>query len=257
MQLAAQLYTVRDLLARDFAGTLRKIRSIGYLHVEMAGHGAFSARELQNVLSDCGLTACSDHCPIERLHSDLSRAVDEALTLRVKYLVCPYIPAERRCDKEGWLACARILNDAGRRCREQGIQLCYHHHSFEFVDLKGRTALELLFDETDPAAVQAELDTYWIAHGGANPVDWLARLEGRCTLLHLKDMARDEARSFAPVRTGILDWPGILSAAERAGVEWGIVEQDTCEGDPLECLATSLQNLRAKTHTRCTSSGRI
>jgi sugar phosphate isomerase/epimerase len=243
MKIAAQLYTVRDLIARDFAGTLRAVRSIGYQHVELAGHGPFKAAELQSILEDCGLTACSEHCSIDQLESNLLSAIEDAHVLKVGWIVCPYIPEERRRDEAGWKACAQILNQAGRICRENNIRLCYHNHSFEFMDLGGRTALELIYSESDPNHLQAELDTYWIRHGGGDPAAWLDRLQGRCPLLHLKDMAADSQRSFAPVGSGILDWPSIMSAADRVGVAWGIVEQDTCPGDPLECLRISLVNL--------------
>lgn len=244
MRMAAQLYTVRQLLERDFVGTLQRVRGLGYEHVELAGHAGYAAPQLRQVLSDCGLAVCSDHCPVDRLERDLDQAIDDSHSLGAKYLVCPYLPEERRRDEAGWRACAALLNRSGRRCREREIQLCYHNHSFEFVRVGDRSALQLLFDETDPAHVQAELDTYWIRLGGDDPAEWLSRLSGRCPLVHLKDMASDAHQSFAPVGTGILDWSQILPAADRAGAVWGIVEQDTCSGDPLDSLATSFRNLR-------------
>lgn len=239
-----QLYTVRDLLEKDFVGTLNKVRGIGYTHVELAGHGPYSAGDLKNVLTDAGLTPACDHCVIDRLENDINGAIDETLTLGVKYLVCPWLPEDRRTDESAWKRCAESLNRAGQACRDQGVQLCYHNHSFEFVRIGGRYALDLLYEETDPDCVQAELDTYWVQHGGEDPVAYINRLAGRCPILHLKDMADDPKRSFAEVGRGILDFPAIFSAADSAGTSYGMVEQDVCPGDPLESVTVSLRNLQ-------------
>jgi len=244
-KIGVQLYTVQDLLAEDFVGTLRQVREIGYTHVELAGHGPYAAAELKTVLDDAGLTAACDHCPIDRLEGDaLKAAIDETLTLGIKYLVCPWLPEDRRRDEAGWKVSAAVLNEAGEACKGQGIQLCYHNHSFEFVRYGDRYALDLLYEETDAALVQAELDTYWVKHGGQDPIDYINKLAGRCPILHLKDMADDEKQSFAEVGTGILDFPAILRAAEAAGTVWAIVEQDLCSGNPLDSIKISLDNLR-------------
>lgn len=242
-RLAIQLYTVRDQLAEDFVGTLRKVRDTGYSHVELAGYGPHKAAELKRILDDEGLTACSDHCPIDQLEANINRVIDNAGALEVGYVVCPYLPEDRRTDEAAWRACAQSLEKAGDALETCGIQLCYHNHSFEFVRVGDRYALDLLYDETTPAHLQAELDTYWVKHGGEDPIDYIKRLSRRCPILHLKDMADDADRSFAEVGEGILDFPAILAAAEKTGTIWAIVEQDVCPGDPFVSIATSLANL--------------
>jgi len=244
LNIAVQLYTVRDLLAKDFIGTLKKVRRVGYAYVELAGYGPYKAGDLKKILDDTGLVPASTHCPVDLLENDVGRALDEAAVLGVKYVVCPYLPEERRRDEQGWRRCAALLNWAGQAARDRGFQLCYHNHSFEFVRLGGRYALDLLFDETDPSLVQAELDTYWVKHGHEEPVDYINRLKGRCPILHLKDMADDDRRSFAAVGEGVLDFGSILAAGQAAGAAWGIVEQDICPGNPIDSIARSLENLR-------------
>lgn len=242
--IALQLYTVRDALQKDFAATLHRVREIGYTHVEMAGFGTHTAATVKAMLDDAGLTPTSSHCPIDRLESDIEAALADIHTLGVKYIVCPWLPEERRKDEAGWRQCARVLDKAGSATQAAGVTLCYHNHSFEFVDVGGRTALDLLYDETDPAHVQAELDTYWIKHGGSDPAAYIRRLPQRCPLLHIKDMASNAERSFAEIGAGVLDWKGIFDAAETSGVVWAIVEQDICPGDPLESIRTSLESLK-------------
>ncbi|UCD27935.1 MAG: sugar phosphate isomerase/epimerase [Planctomycetota bacterium] len=244
LKIGLQLYTVRDLLAQDFVDTLKKVREIGYTCVELADHGGYPAAVLKKLLEDVGLNPISNHCPIEQMESDINKAVEETLALGTKYLACPYLPGDWRKDEAGWRRCAEVLNRAGKVCKSWGIRLCYHNHSFEFIRIGKRYAFDLLYEETNPAYVQAELDTYWVQHGGEDPVGYINKLSGRCPLIHLKDMSKEADRSFAAVGEGILDFPAIFAAAEAAGSVWGIVEQDTCPADPLDSIATSLANLK-------------
>jgi len=122
----------------------------------------------------------------------------------------------------------------------------YHTHSFELEKYGGRTGLQILYEESDPKYVKAEIDTYWIQHGGGDPAWWIEKLAGRIPRVHLKVMGiRDGKQIMAEVGEGNLNWPRILDACRKAGVEWYIVEQDTCERDPFESLAISLRNLKA------------
>jgi len=244
LKIAIQLYTVRDLLKEDYVGTLMKVHDAGYKYVELADFGGYTATELKKIMDDVGLQPMAGHCPIEQLESNINQAIDDASALGIKYLVCPYLPSERRRDEAGWLQCARSLNIAGQACTNEGITFCYHNHSFEFVEIDKRTAFDLLYEETDSKYVQSELDIYWIQHGGGDPVEYIHKLSGRCPLIHLKDMTDDADCSFAAVGQGIFDFPEIIAAAERAGSVWGIVEQDICPTDPVESIALSLANLK-------------
>lgn len=242
--IAVQLYTVRDLLNVDVVGTLKRVRAAGYTLVELAGLGPYTPKELQRILADAGLTPVAKHTPIDRLEGDINAVIESAGELGVKHVVCPWLPDERRGSEAAWKACAASLNRAGQATLAHGIQLSYHNHSFEFVHVGRGYAFDLLFAEMDPKYVKSELDTYWVRHGGEDPVAYINRLSGRVPLLHLKDMARDEKRSFAEVGTGLLDFPTIFRAAQAAGTEYGIVEQDTCPGDPIDSITTSLRNLK-------------
>ena len=91
----------------------------------------------------------------------------------------------------------------------------------------------------------AELDTYWLQHGGADPAHWIGKLKGRVPLVHLKDMAvQGTTPIMAEVGEGNMNWEAILASCRAAGVRWYIVEQDICQRDPFESLRISLQNLR-------------
>lgn len=175
--------------------------------------------------------------------------IDEQRILGWKYACMGLLPEQ--CTAEGCLRFAREASQVARRLAESGIVLAYHNHSYELEKFSGRTALEILYEESDPAVFMGEIDTYWIQHGGGDPAAWIRRLKGRLPVVHLKDMVirRESGWSceqlMAEVGEGNLNWPAILKACEEAGVAWYIVEQDTCQRDPFESLGISLRNLRA------------
>ncbi|NQT85047.1 sugar phosphate isomerase/epimerase [bacterium] len=242
--IALQLYTVRQDIDTDLQRTLRNVAEIGYAGVEFAGYADWKATELKSLLADLNLRPAGGHVPIDQLEKDIHKVIHFNLELGNPYVVCPWIPEERRKDKADWLIIADLFNSVGQKCRQNGLTFCYHNHSFEFEKFGDTYALDLLFGATRPNLVNAELDTYWVKHGGEDPVDYLRRYAGRCALVHLKDMAGDEKRSFAEVGAGILDWDAIFEAAEAGGAEWYIVEQDTCPGPPIESARISFENLK-------------
>ena len=135
------------------------------------------------------------------------------------------------------------LNNAGRVLRERGITLSYHNHAFEFQRVGGKPVLQVIAEETDPRWLAMEIDTYWVQAGGGDPVDWCRRSSGRMPCLHLKDYGIDAAGKpvFEEIGQGNLDWKGILREADKAGVRWYIVEQDSDweNGDPFLSLQMS------------------
>src|SRR5215210_1465804 len=134
------------------------------------------------------------------------------------------------------------LNRLGELCRREGVSFSYHNHDFEFAPLGGSTMWDVLVRETDPEVVHLELDLYWVRYGGADPEPLLRTLASRIPLVHLKDMAPDEQRSDLPVGEGAMPWNPLLQAADAAGVEWYVAEQDN-PTDALEDVRTSLRSM--------------
>src|SRR6476661_566937 len=121
---ALQLYTVRDMTQRDFAGTMKKVADIGYKLVETAGYGNLkTAKEAKKALDDAGLKAVSGHFAIDLLESKLEQV------LEVDMVVCPFLPEDRRKDYQ---AVAKVLDKAGLALHQYGVILGYHNHDFEF-----------------------------------------------------------------------------------------------------------------------------
>jgi sugar phosphate isomerase/epimerase len=243
--IAAQLYTLRASLrtAEEIAQTLPKVARLGYRAVQLSALGPIDTRELKGILEGEGLEVCATHVGFERLRDELDSVVDEHQILGCKYVAIGGLPAEYR-NADGYHRFAREASVVGRRMRARGLVFGYHNHSFELEKFGGRTALEILYAESDPENFTAEIDTYWIQHGGGDPAWWIRRVKGRSPLVHLKDMVmRGREQLMAEVGEGNLNWPEILAACRDAGVEWYIVEQDVCQRDPLESLGISLRNL--------------
>ncbi|MGC8667929.1 MAG: sugar phosphate isomerase/epimerase family protein [Chthonomonadales bacterium] len=242
--IALQMYTLREEAAKDFRGTLRRVAAIGYAGVELAGTGGLAATELKAVLDDLGLAVAGSHVGLDQLENNLAEVLRYNVALGNRYVVCPYLPEDRRKSAEDYRRLAERLNTIGRECKEAGLQLCYHNHAFEFERFDGRTGYDLLFGATDADLVAAEVDTYWAEYAGHDAADLIRRLSGRVPLIHLKDMAGKPQGAFAEVGEGVLDFAAIAAAAHAAGTHWFIVEQDVCARPPLESVEISLRNLR-------------
>jgi len=223
--------------------TLRRVSEIGYPAVELAGYGGLSAKDLHRVLEDLGLLVSGAHVPVDSWQRDPEMVLAEMHTLDCAHAVVPMAPPEYREDEASVARFAEDLNRWGELCRGEDSTLSYHNHDFEFAPLGGSTFWDVLVRETDPGLVSLELDFYWIKYGGADPETVLRDLAGRVHLVHLKDMAPDDARSDLPVGEGTLPWTTLLEAADAAGVQWYIAEQDNPR-DALEDVRSSFQYLR-------------
>ncbi len=242
--LSLQMYTLRDLAATDYPGTLRKVKEIGYGAVEIAGFGGMSAAALRRELDEIGLVVSGAHVPIEMLENQLDAVIADMQTLGAPYLICPWMPPERRRSADDYRALARVLTGIGATVAGAGLTFCYHHHDFELQPFGDATGLHLLLHECEPGAVAFEIDVYWAAYAGVDPVQLINEFAGRAPLIHLKDLAPG-SRTFAEVGHGTLNIPAIVSAARAAGAQWFIVEQDVCQRPPLESVRMSYEYLKS------------
>lgn len=244
--LAAQMYTLREFTKTpaDIAATMKKVAAIGYKAVQLSALGPMDTRELRRVLDGEGLQVCATHTSYERMRDEPNAVIDEHKILGCTYAAIGGLPGEYR-NAEGYARFAKEASTVAARLAEGGLVFGYHNHSFELQKYGDRTGLAILYEDSDPKLFTAEIDTYWIQHGGGDPAAWIRKVAGRSPLVHLKDMTVLDGRQImAEVGEGNLNWPAILSACQDAGVRWYIVEQDTCQRDPFESLAISLRNLR-------------
>lgn len=258
MRLGAQLFTCREL-CRDADGlerTLDAIAEIGYPCVQVSGIGPIPPEHVADILRRSGLECAGTHMGWDAFLNDLDRVIDTHRMWGCRHAAIGALPPQYR-TAEGLERFLEELPPVAEGLAAADIDFSYHNHDFEFFRLEpgpaGATWLGALYDRTRPEHLKAELDVYWVQAGGGDPAAWIERLGPRQPLLHLKDMLiRLDAdaeggreRRFAEIGEGNLNWPAILEAARRVGVEYALVEQDNCyECTPIESLRISHANLK-------------
>ena len=248
-QLAAQFYTIRDFCktAPEFAESCRKIRAIGYPAIQLSGVGPIPEEEIVRICAGEGLVICATHESGDKIINETGKVIERLNKLGCKYTAYPYPGGINMADAAEVSAFAKRLDRAGETMRNAGQVLTYHNHAIEFLKLGGKTALDLIYDGSDPRNLQGEIDTYWVQVGGADSVAWCRKLAGRLPLLHLKDCVgtANNASAFCEIGNGNMDFKEIIAAGEKSGCEWFIVEQDTCPGDPFDSLKISFDYITA------------
>lgn len=241
--IALQLYSVRELLAQDFEGTIRRIADIGYAGVETAGFpAAVTPVQAKALFDELGLVVCAAHAPLP-LGDKRQEALDLMATLGCQRMVSPYLPPEEYDSLSRTIMTVEHLNEAAKVAFENGLRFGVHNHWWEFEPLPGSDVrpYEVWLQRLDPA-VFFELDTYWVQVGGVDPLEALAKLGDRVELLHVKDGPADSSQaSMTAVGQGSLDYGAILPAATAA--EWLIVELDRCATDMMTAVAESYSYL--------------
>ncbi|WP_069886652.1 sugar phosphate isomerase/epimerase family protein [Streptomyces luteocolor] len=257
--LSVQLYSVRDQLAADREGTLRRLASLGYGAVE-AYDVLDDAKGLRRIADDLGLTVSGAHV-IQLLGPEPGAVLDGVAALGTELAIVPAgIPHEEFTSRDGLARTAERLNSLAVQAERHGLRLGYHNHWWEIeprfddaysIDTAraagGPHAVEVLAELLDPA-VFLEVDTYWAAVGGAEVPGLLRRLGDRVRALHLKDGPGTKEHPNVAVGGGTMPVPEILAAAPDA---WRIVEFDSCAGsadtlfDELKASHTYLTSLEA------------
>lgn len=238
--ISVQLYSVRDALAADLPGTLRRIADLGFGNVELYGF-ADQVDQYRAGLADAGLVAPSAHARLV-LADDVDPVLDAAVELGVRTLIDPMVPEERWTTRADIESTATRLNEIAARAADRGLVIGYHNHWWELAtSIEGRPALEVLAAALDPGLV-LEVDTYWAEVGGVDAAGLLARLGERVTHLHVKDgpVTRD-TKAQLPAGQGVVPVAEILAAAPDAT---RVIEFDDYDGDMFAGLAASLEYVR-------------
>ncbi len=241
--IALQLYTVRDLLKRDFEGVIRRIAKIGYAGVETAGFPeGVSASDAAALFADCGLTVVAAHMPLP-LGADRAAVIETAGQLGVQRIVSGHVPADEYRDLASIQRICDRFNRAQAAAAASGLSFGVHNHWWEFQEVGGVYPYQVWLDELDPA-VFFELDTYWAQSAGADPVAMVKLFGNRAPLLHVKDgpAGPDTDADMVAVGDGVVDYPAIIAAA-GGNVQWLIVELDRCATDMMTAVERSYQYL--------------
>ncbi|GGJ21734.1 sugar phosphate isomerase/epimerase family protein [Paenarthrobacter histidinolovorans] len=241
MSYSLQLYTLRDAIQEDLPGTIRRVAQIGFTQVEPYNFVA-TAKELGAALKENGLTAPSGHAPL--LSQDQDEIFAAAKDLGITTVIEPCLPAHSWLTAEDIRSSADRLNAAAKKGAEYGIRVGYHNHAWEVESIiEGKTALEYFADLLDPDVV-LEVDTYWVAVGGQDPVELLTRLGDRVTFIHIKDgPGTPDTKAQQPAGQGTIPLLDVLAAARS--LEVGVVEFDDYSGDIFRGITESLAYLTA------------
>ncbi|MCL2421001.1 MAG: sugar phosphate isomerase/epimerase [Defluviitaleaceae bacterium] len=248
MQIAAQLYTVRDFTQneKDFAETIKKIAAIGYPGVQLSAHNQeIPAKFIADTCAANGVTIVSSHAPPARILNDTDTLIAEHKLYNAPQIGIGMIPEEYRADLAGVKKFIADFLPAALKIKAAGLRFAYHNHEYEFGKFEGKMIIDYLMEGFAEADMQIILDTYWVQCGGCEPVSWIKKLAGKIPRMHFKDMAIvDRSQHFAEIGAGNLNWPEIIAACKASGVEWVIVEQDDSYGrDSFDSLRESYEFL--------------
>jgi len=249
---------VREEIERDLFGTLEKIAEIGYKGLEFGRFKDFLPGQVRTKLESLGLTAICHHTTYEELESDFDGVVNYALAFGCRYLVLNWHTYDSLEDVH---TCAAFYNTIGKRCAQKGIQFCYHNHAHEFWKYGEKRAFDIIMEETEPAYLKIQFDTFWFSIAGLKIGDYMVKYAGRFPLVHFQDKIPDNADikiekqpdgypDYSPllteIGTGVVDFAAIASLGERCGAQWFTVEQwiPGKKYPPLESIRMSFDNLR-------------
>lgn len=256
-----QLYTIRDAMTADAAGSLKKVADTGYKYIELAGYadGKFYKMdpvEFKKLVADLGMEVLSSHTRVEAQGITLDNAkkmAEDHSKLGVKYCIQPWVVEEARTTVASYQKMAADWNQVGGIMKDHGIMFGYHNHNFEFNTVEGKIPyFDILLAELDKNLITMELDLFWATKAGQNPVEIFKKYPGRFQLFHMKDMYTNEApfyttvgvKDFAPVGEGVINFKDILAVKDIAGLKYMIVEQDQSrDGDPFVDIQKSITNL--------------
>jgi len=249
-----ELYTVRELFAKDPAGTLKQVAAVGYKEVEIGP--SVKPAALNADLRAAGLTATSGYFGSPKTIDDWKKTVDAGKSYGLHYLSVGDNP---RLDADAWKRRADLYNQCGTLALAAGMQFCYHAHFNELANLGGTTGYDIMLTRCEAKLLKMEMDVFWTVYAGADPLHYFKLYPGRFPLLHIKDLYKDVVvnphesprddgpNPFAPVGQGKIDWTKIFAHAGEAGTQHIYVEQDRCNMPPLEAIKISFDYLKKLT----------
>lgn len=249
--IALQLYSLRDDISKDYAGTIKKAGDMGFTAVEAAsyGDGKFYGKAPEEFKADieaAGMKVLSSHTGRQLTEKELaSKDFTEAMAwwdqciaahkaAGMSYIVTPWMEVPKKL-KDLQTYC-EYYNEIGKKAKESGIKFGYHNHAHEFQKVEDNVMLDYMIENTDPENVFYEMDVYWVVKGGQSPVDYFNKYKNRFALLHIKD-------NKELGQSGMVGFDAIFNNTDAAGVENLVVEVEQYNFTPEESVKKSLDYL--------------
>jgi sugar phosphate isomerase/epimerase len=236
-----QLYSLRDVAAKDVSGTLEAVAKMGYRGVEFAGYYEQTADALRKMLDQNGLKCCGTHTQLDTLRGDAWKGtVEFNKALGNAFLVVPALPHANMASLAALMDTAKLLTDLAEQARAVGMRVGYHSHAQDFKLLADRVPWEVLFTNAGPN-VMMQLDTGNCLAGGGDPIAMLKKFPHRSATIHLKEHGGSKG---TVIGEGDVPWREIFEICESTGgTEWYIVEQESFRDSSLESVKLCLENL--------------
>ena len=253
-QITVQLYSVREQASADYEGTIRAIADMGFGNVEPAGFPGSSVEKAAALFKELGIKAPSCHGSLP-VGDNKNQLIEDALALGHKYIItgCPPKFKENFASHDSIKELAALYCEAGEFAAQHGIQVGYHNHDWDLIDIDGKAGYKTFLENT-PETVLWEADIFWVTKAGINPADFIKEIGPRGKLLHFKDgritndtfkeaetedgkIMVSDAAPFLPAGTGEVDLIGASKAITHT--EYVAVELDRYDGDMMKAVAES------------------
>jgi sugar phosphate isomerase/epimerase len=259
-RLGLQLYTVRDAMKADPAGTLKKLSDAGIKHIEHANYVdrkfyGYSVTDFKKILADNGLNMMSGHVILSAKYWDAAKkdftddwkaGISDAVEVGQRYMISPWLDENLLHDESAFKAFMEVLNKCGELCKSSGLQFGYHNHNFEFINnFNGIPLYDVMLANTDPKLVAQQLDIGNMFAAGASPMDYILKYPGRFELMHVKDVIKKDDGKYENtlLGKGVVPLKDLLKAARKTGgTSQFIIEQEEYQSiDPILCAKLDLQ----------------
>lgn len=268
--LGFQVFTLRDLLVDNSETLFKSLANAGIKSIEFFDPSTLN--EYVPIVKDYGMKPLASHFlpgyitgnweyarannfgPPENYHLD--NVIEDCHNNEIKYLGIAIMFPDDRENLDAYKRFAEKSNKAGEKCKEAGIQLYYHNHSFEFENINGTIPYDEMLKIFDPKLVKIELDVFWLTVAGLNPIYWLQKMSEHILFLHMKDLkigsmlghfdTNIPKDSFVELGTGMIDYKNILTETRRLGIEYAIIDQDhTQMKDKIESVSKNCEFIKS------------
>lgn len=272
MKVGLQLYSVRDKMEENMDQTLKAVKDMGYDYVEFAGYFGKSAKEVKALLDKHGLTCISVHQKHDVFLENPEESVAYLKGIGAKYCAIPWMAADKHKGAADYEQTIANIVKVANLLKDNGIQMLYHNHDFEFVKFEGKYKFDWLYESVGLGLLDPEIDTCWVKYAGEDPCTYIRKYSGHVNVLHLKDFTckrfaggpayalidkdgketaasnsrEDNVFAFRALGSGLQNFKEILDCAAECGTEYVIVEQDQWyDNDSLELAKTSREYLKS------------
>lgn len=241
MNIGLQIYTLRDIIGEGYDEILKKVAEIGYKGIEMT-YSPNDGDKVAELFKKYGLKGTGAHISIDEIENNFDRATGFLDKIGSKAMIIPHIGGEIIETEEKTIETAKRFEAAAKKAANQGYVLSFHNHTIEFAkSFNGKTVMDIFYEYAP--SLKFEVDCGWAYAAGVDVIAELDKIGDRLSFIHIKDV--DENKTPTEVGNGKVDMKAVIETAAKYGVEWGVVEQDSCVNHkPLDAVKISFDYIK-------------